>query len=122
MAGLNKVFILGNLGRDPEVRSLPNGTTVCTFSIATSETWKDKTGEKREKTEWHRIVTFNKLADLCGEYLAKGRQVFVEGKLQTREWERDGVKQYTTEIVASEVRFIGGKSERPVSNKDGIPF
>jgi len=122
MAGLNKVFILGNLGRDPEVRSLPNGTTVCTFSIATSETWKDKTGEKHEKTEWHRIVTFNKLADLCGEYLAKGRQVFVEGKLQTREWERDGVKQYTTEIVASEVRFIGGKSERPVSNKDGIPF
>ena len=122
MAGLNKVFILGNLGRDPEVRSLPNGTTVCTFSIATSETWKDKTGEKREKTEWHRIVTFNKLADLCGEYLAKGRQVFVEGKLQTREWERDGVKQYITEIVASEVRFIGGKNERPVSNKDDIPF
>ena len=122
MAGLNKVFILGNLGRDPEVRSLPNGTTVCTFSIATSETWKGKTGEKREKTEWHRIVTFNKLADLCGEYLAKGRQVFVEGKLQTREWERDGVKQYTTEIIASEVRFIGGKNERPVSNKDDIPF
>jgi len=110
MPGINKVVLIGNLGRDPEVRYTTDGTAVATFSIATSETWKDKaTGEKRERTEWHRIVAWRRLGEICGEYLSKGRQVYVEGKLQTRSWEKDGVTRYTTEIVASDVQFLGGR-------------
>ena len=110
MAGINKVILVGNLGQDPEVRYTPDGTAVATFSIATSESWKDKnTGEKKERTEWHRIVAWRKLGEICGEYLAKGRQVYVEGKLQTRSWEKDGVTRYTTEIVAADVQFLGAK-------------
>lgn len=110
MAGVNKVILIGNLGRDPEMRYFPDGTAVANFSIATSEEWKDKdTGEKKERTEWHRIVTFRKLAEICGKYLSKGRQVYIEGKLQTRSWEKDGVTRYTTEIVANEMRMLGGR-------------
>jgi single-strand DNA-binding protein len=110
MAGVNKVIVVGNLGQDPEVRYMPDGTAVTNFSVATSETWKDKnTGEKKERTEWHRIVAWRQLGELCGKYLSKGRQVYVEGKLQTRSWEKDGVTRYATEIVANEVQFLGGR-------------
>jgi single-strand DNA-binding protein len=124
MAGVNKVILLGNLGQDPEIRYMADGTAVTNFSIATSETWKDKqTGEKKERTEWHRVVAWRQLGELCGKYLAKGRQVYIEGKLQTRSWEKDGVTRYTTEIVASEVQFIGGNRDesagrgRPAGNQ-----
>jgi single-strand DNA-binding protein len=111
MAGINKVIIVGNLGRDPEVSYMPSGKAVTKFSVATSETWKDKTtGEKKERTEWHRIVAFDKLGEICGEYLAKGRQVYVEGKLQTRSYDdKEGVKRYSTEIIATDVQFLGGR-------------
>jgi len=108
--GVNKVILIGNLGADPEVRYTPSGQAVANFRIATSESWVDKQGQKQERTEWHRIVAWAKLAELCGEYLAKGRQVFVEGKLQTRQWEdRDGNKRFTTEIQAREITFLGGR-------------
>ena len=108
MAGVNKVILIGNLGNDPEVRYTPDGTAVANFSIATSDEWKDKqTGEKKERTEWHRIVAWRKLGEICGQYLSKGRQVYVEGRIQTKSWEKDGVTRYTTEIVASDVRFLG---------------
>lgn len=100
MAGLNKVQLIGRLGGDPETRYMPNGNAVTNITLATSETWKDKdSGERKEKTEWHRVVFFGKVAEIAGEYLRKGSQCYVEGKLQTREWEKDGVKRYTTEIV-----------------------
>jgi single-strand DNA-binding protein len=109
MAGINKVILVGNLGKDPEIRHTPNGQAVANFSIATSESWTDKNGQKQERTEWHRIVVWGKLAELCGKYLSKGRQCFVEGKLQTRSWDdKDGQKKYTTEIIASTVQFLGG--------------
>ena len=110
MAGINKVILVGRLGQDPEVRYTADGTAVANFSIATSDEWKDKeSGEKKERTEWHRIVAWRRLGEICGEYLSKGRQVYVEGKLQTRSWEKDGVKRYTTEIVATDVQFLGGR-------------
>lgn len=110
MSGINKVMLIGRLGRDPEVRYTPDGAAVANFSIATSEEWKDKaTGEKKERTEWHRIVAFRRLGEICGEYLSKGKQVYIEGRLQTRSWEKDGVTRYTTEIVASDVQFLGGR-------------
>jgi single-strand DNA-binding protein len=111
MAGINKVILIGRLGNDPEVRYTPSGSAVANFSIATSDEWTDKdSGERKERTEWHRIVAWNRLGEICGEYLSKGRQVYVEGRLQTRSWEdRDGNKRYTTEIVASEVQFLGGR-------------
>ena len=110
MSGLNKVMLIGRLGRDPELRYTPSGLAIANFSIATSEEWKDKnSGEKKERTEWHRIVVFGKLGELCGEYLAKGRQAYIEGRLQTRSWEKDGVTKYTTEIVASDIQFLGAK-------------
>lgn len=110
MSGLNKVMLIGRLGKDPELRYTPGGLAIANFSIATSEEWKDKDSrEKKERTEWHRIVVFGKLGELCGEYLAKGRQAYIEGRLQTRSWEKDGVTRYTTEVVASNVQFLGGK-------------
>jgi single-strand DNA-binding protein len=113
MSGVNKVILIGRLGQDPEVKYTPSGDAVANFSMATSEEWKDKqSGEKREQTEWHRIVAWRKLGEVCGEYLKKGRQVYIEGKLQTRSWEdKEGVKRYTTEIVASSVQFLGDKGE-----------
>lgn len=108
---VNKVIILGRLGQDPELKYTPSGAAVCNFSLATSESWTDKAGQKQEKTEWHRIVVWGKLAELCNQYLAKGRQAFVEGKMQTRSWDdKDGQKKYTTEIMASTVQFIGGQA------------
>jgi single-strand DNA-binding protein len=106
---VNKVILLGRLGQDPELKYTPGGSAVCNFSMATTESWTDKQGQKQEKTEWHRIVVWGKLAELCNQYLAKGRQAFLEGRLQTRAWDdKDGNKRYTTEILANTVQFIGG--------------
>jgi single-strand DNA-binding protein len=111
MSGINKVILIGRLGSDPEVRYTPSGVAVANFSVATSEEWKDKdSGEKKERTEWHRIVAWRRLGEICGEYLSKGKQVYVEGRLQTRSWEdRDGNKKYTTEIVANDIQFLGSR-------------
>ena len=110
MASFNKVLLIGNLGADPEVRYTPSGAAVANFNIATTEVWNDKSGERQERTEWHRIVVFGRQAENCGEYLRKGRPVHVEGRLQTRQWEdRNGEKRYTTEIVAQSVTFLGGR-------------
>ncbi|MBE9581867.1 MAG: single-stranded DNA-binding protein [Proteobacteria bacterium] len=113
MAGINKVILIGRLGKDPEVRYTADGTAVANFSIATSDEWKDKgTGEKKERTEWHRIVAWRRLGEICGEYLSKGRQVYVEGSLQTREWEdQDGKKRWTTEIVARNMQMLGTRDQ-----------
>ena len=112
MAGVNKVIIVGRLGNDPEVRTIGNGGTVTRLSVATSENWVDKEGAKQERTEWHRIVVWGRLAEICGKHLAKGRQVYVEGRLQTRSWEdQQGQKKYSTEIVASTVQFLGAGGE-----------
>lgn len=113
MASINKVFVLGNLGVDPEIRYTEEGTAVCNLRIATNEVWNDKrTGEKKEKTEWHRIVVWGKQGENCSEYLSKGRAAHVEGRLQTRQWDdSEGVTRYTTEIVADRVTFLGGKNQ-----------
>ncbi|MDH5436408.1 MAG: single-stranded DNA-binding protein [Gammaproteobacteria bacterium] len=109
--GVNKVILVGNLGKDPEVRYMPSGGAVTNVTLATSEQWKDKqSGEKRENTEWHRIVFFGRLAEIAGEYLKKGSQIYVEGRLQTRKWQgQDGQDRYTTEIVANEMQMLGGR-------------
>jgi single-strand DNA-binding protein len=107
MAGINKVIIIGRLGQDPEMKTLAQGSIVTRLNVATSEAWTDKNGQKQERTEWHRISVWGKLAELCGKYLAKGRQVYVEGKLQTRSWEENGQKRYSTEITAQTVQFLG---------------
>ncbi|HXS51023.1 MAG TPA: single-stranded DNA-binding protein [Usitatibacter sp.] len=109
MASVNKVILIGNLGRDPETRYMPDGAAITNISVATTEVWKDKNGEKQEKTEWHRVAFFGKLAEIAGEYLKKGSQVYVEGRLQTREWEKDGVKRYSTEIVANAMQMLGSR-------------
>lgn len=120
---VNKVIILGRLGQDPELKYTPGGTAVCNFTIATSESYTDKQNQKHEKTEWHRVVVWGKLAELCNQYLAKGRQAFIEGSLQTRSWDdKSGGKRYTTEIVAATVQFIGGQpnsSARDESQSQG---
>jgi single-strand DNA-binding protein len=115
--GVNKVILVGNLGRDPEVRYTTGGTPVANFPIATSERWTDQaSGERKEKTEWHRLVVFGKQAEIAGEYLRKGRQIFVEGSLQTREWtDRDGNKRYTTEVRVQNFQMLGSRSDRPES-------
>ena len=115
MASLNKVLILGNLGKDPEIRQTQGGKSVANLTIATSEKWTDDKGERKEHTEWHRVIAWNKLADICGKYLKKGRSILVEGKLQTRKHLKDGVAHYNTEIIAESIQFIG-TGERP---KDG---
>jgi single-strand DNA-binding protein len=119
MASVNRVFLIGNLGADPELRYTASGAAAANFRIATTEVWSDKqSGEKNERTEWHRIVAWGKLAETCGEHLRKGRQVHVEGRIRTREWEdKDGVKRYTTEIVAERVTFLGSAPGR----EDGGP-
>jgi single-strand DNA-binding protein len=123
---MNKVIIIGRLGVDPELRYTPSGKAVANFSVATSERWTDKDGSKQEKTEWHRIVVWGKLAELCNQYLSKGRQAVVEGSLQTRSWEaQDGSKRYTTEIVGKNVQFLAGnggnQSGAGESNDDYSP-
>jgi single-strand DNA-binding protein len=113
MAGVNKVIVVGRLGADPEVRTVGNGGTVTRLSVATSENWVDKEGKKQERTEWHKIVVWGKLAEICGKHLSKGRQVYLEGRLQTRSWEdQQGQKKYSTEIVANTVQFLGAAGER----------
>lgn len=108
--GINKVILVGNLGNDPDVRYMPNGGAVANVSIATADSWMDKaSGQRQERTEWHRVVFFNKLAEIVGEYLRKGSQVYVEGRLQTRKWEKDGVERFSTEIVASDMQMLGGR-------------
>lgn len=135
MAGVNKVILVGNLGADPEIRYTPGGMAVANFRLATSETFS-KDGKKETKTEWHRIVAFNKLAEICGQYLSKGKQVYIEGKIQTRSWDdKDGNKKYTTEIVASTMQMLGSRGEGgqhaasdvsvdevPASDIDDVPF
>ncbi len=110
MASVNKVILVGNLGRDPETRYMPDGGAITNISIATTSTWKDKSGEKQEATEWHRVAFFGKLAEIAGEYLKKGSQVYVEGKLKTRKWQdKDGVDKYTTEVIADAMQMLGGR-------------
>jgi single-strand DNA-binding protein len=110
MASVNKVIIVGNLGRDPEVRYLPEGGAITNISVATTDTWKDKSGEKQERTEWHRVAFFGKLAEIAGEYLKKGSQVYVEGALRTRKWQdKEGKERYTTEIVADRMQMLGSR-------------
>lgn len=112
MGSVNKVILIGNLGRDPEVRHTPGGAPVATFSIATNEAWNTREGQREERTEWHRVVAFGKLAEICGQYLKKGKQVYVEGRLQTRSWDdRDGNKRYTTEVVANTMTMLGRAGE-----------
>jgi single-strand DNA-binding protein len=110
--GINKVILIGNLGQDPETKAMPSGTTVCNLRIATSESWKDKqTGETKEQTEWHTVAMFGRLAEIAGEYLRKGSQVYIEGRLRTRKWQdKNGNDRYTTEIVANEMQMLGGRS------------
>lgn len=107
--GVNKVILIGNLGRDPETRYMPDGNAVTNVTVATSIQWKDKGGEQQERTEWHRVVFFRKLAEIAGEYLKKGSKVYIEGSLQTRQWERDGQKHYTTEIVADQMQMLDSR-------------
>jgi len=111
MASVNKVILVGNLGRDPEVRYSPEGAAICNVSIATTSNWKDKTsGERKEETEWHRVVFYNRLAEIAGEYLRKGRAVYVEGRLKTRKWQnKEGQDVYTTEIIADQMQMLGGR-------------
>jgi single-strand DNA-binding protein len=110
MASVNKVILIGNLGRDPETRYMPSGDAICNITLATTDSWKDKSGEKQERTEWHRVAFFGKLAEIAGEYLKKGSQVYVEGRLQTRKWQdKDGQDRYTTEIVADKMQMLGGR-------------
>tara|TARA_Y100000310_G_scaffold225671_1_gene227687 strand:+ start:1200 stop:1598 length:399 start_codon:yes stop_codon:yes gene_type:complete len=129
--GVNKAILVGNVGNDPECRTMPNGKAVTNISIATSESWKDKTtGEPQERTEWHRVVFFNALADIVGEFVRKGSKLYVEGRLQTRSWEQDGVKRYSTEIVGNEMQMLdpkdskGEKKDFTPSNDfdDDLPF
>jgi len=109
--GINKVIIVGNLGQDPETRYMPSGSAVTNFTVATNESWKDKqTGEQKDRTEWHRVAMFNRLAEIAAEYLRKGSQVYIEGKLRTRKWQgKDGNDRYTTEIIADEMQMLGGR-------------
>lgn len=118
MSGVNKVIIVGRLGQDPEMKVIGPGSTVTRLNVATSESWTDKNGQKQERTEWHRIVVWGKLAEVCGKHLAKGRQVYVEGRLQTRSWEDQGQKKYSTEVVANVVQFLGSANERSQSSSN----
>ncbi len=123
MRGINKAIIVGTLGADPEVRYTASGAAVANVNIATNDEWKDKkTGDKQERTEWHRVVFFGRLAEIVGEYLAKGRQVYVEGRLQTRKWQdNNGNDRYTTEIVANEMQMLGGKHDLPGGTRFDAP-
>lgn len=121
MSGVNKVIIIGRLGADPELKTTNSGKNVCRLSVATSQSWNDQGGQRQERTEWHRIVAWGRLADICAEYLVKGRQLYCEGQLQTRQWEnQQGQKQYTTEIVAKTIQFIGATGERQQNDAGGF--
>lgn len=114
---VNKAIILGRLGQNPELKYTPSGNAVCSFSVATSDAWKDKSGQKQEKTEWHKVQVWGKLAEICNQYLKKGSEVYLEGKIQTSSWEKDGIKQYMTQINASVVNFVGS-GNREISSKE----
>jgi single-strand DNA-binding protein len=120
MASVNKVILIGNLGRDPETRYMPNGEAVTNITLATTETWKDRTsGERQEKTEWHRVTFYRRLAEIAGEYLKKGSQVYVEGRLETRKWtDKEGKDRYTTEIIATEMKMLGSRAGAGAPNYD----
>ena len=125
MASLNKVMIIGNLGADPEMKYTANGNAVTNFNVATNESWTSKDGEKHDRTEWFTVVTWNRLAETCAQYLEKGRSVYVEGRLETRSWEKDGQKHYRTEVVADQVRFLGERGEpreQSYVEPDDLPF
>ncbi|MCD6319071.1 MAG: single-stranded DNA-binding protein [Candidatus Desulfofervidaceae bacterium] len=129
MAGINKVILIGHLGADPELRYTPSGTPVANFRVATTERWVNKQGERAENTEWHRVVAWGKLGEFCGQYLSKGKQVYIEGKLRTRSWEdRDGNKRWTTEIVAQKLQLLGRPETTPSAvaeetvPPDEVPF
>lgn len=114
--GINKVILIGNLGADPETRYMPSGNAVCNITLATTDSWKDRnTGQQQERTEWHRVVFFGRLAEIAGQYLRKGSKIYIEGRLQTREWEKDGIKRYTTEVVVD----MGGQMQMLDSRGDG---
>ena len=116
--GVNKVILVGHLGNDPEVRYMPNGYAVANLSLATSESWKDQQGEVQERTEWHRLTMYRRLAEIAGEYLKKGSQIYVEGKLQTRKWQdQQGQDRYTTEIIVDQMQMLGGRSESGGANR-----
>jgi single-strand DNA-binding protein len=120
---VNKIIIVGNLGKDPEVRFSQDGKAMCKFPVATSERWTDADGKKQEKTEWHNVVVWGKQAESCGQYLSKGRQVYIEGSIRTRTYDKDGQKHYMTEIVARDVKFLGGGVQKPSDDsEDEAPF
>lgn len=124
---INKVILVGRLGADPEIRYTPDGTMVTNFRLATDESYKNKSGERVQRTEWHKIVTFRKLAEICGNYLTKGKLVYVEGRIQTRSWDdKEGIKRYTTEIIASDMKMLDskgqGKEQDPGWNDQNIPY
>jgi len=120
MSSVNKVILVGRLGKDPEIKYMPNGDAVCNITVATSETWKDKNGEKQEKTEWHRVTFYRKLAEIAGEYLKKGSMTYVEGRLETRKWtDKAGVDKYTAEIIANEMQML---SSKPGGSEEGAQF
>jgi len=120
---LNKVFLIGNLGRDPEIRFLPSGQQVANFSLATKEVWTSKEGKKEERVQWHRIVAFGKLAEICGEYLSKGRQVYIEGRLQSRDWNtQEGQKRSTVEVIVQNLILLGGKGAPSDSEPEEITY
>ena len=108
---LNKVMLIGNVGKEPEFKSTPNGTAIVTLPLATTEKWTDKQGQKQEKTEWHRITLYNRLAELAGQYVGKGSKLYIEGKIVTNSWEKDGEKRYSTEIIASSMQFLDSKPQ-----------
>ncbi|GKS69569.1 single-strand binding protein [Nitrosomonas sp. PY1] len=124
MASINKVILIGNLGKDPETRYMSSGEAVTNITLATTDTWKDKNGEKQEKTEWHRVTFYRKLAEIAGEYLKKGRSVYVEGRLETRKWtDKNGIERYTTDIIATDMKMLGsrtgsGSFEAPVDHEE----
>ena len=120
--GVNKVILIGNLGADPELKYTPSGVPVVNFSLATSESWTDKSGERQERTEWHRIVLWRKLAEIAGQYLRKGSKLYVEGKLQTRSWDdQSGQKRYTTEVVVNDMQMLDGRGESTGGGGEGVP-
>ena len=120
-SGINKVILVGNLGQDPEVKFTAGGAAVTTLSIATSDSWKDKdSGMDKERTEWHRVVLWRRLAEIAGEYLKKGSKVYIEGQLQTRKWEQEGQTRYTTEIIARDIQFLDSRGSANTSNQEGV--
>ena len=122
MASVNKVILVGNIGKDPETRYMPNGDAVTNITIATSESWRDKNGEKQEKTEWHRVVFFKKLAEIAGQYLKKGVPVYVEGRIETMKWtDKEGVERYSTEIIADKMQMLGSKGESQGKRENSQP-